>query len=76
MLNHEVTKSLVRERQQQLAHHGVMSRLARRARRSRRQDADETEHLYATIILPPPRHYERTVAAEGQVASTRHPAAA
>jgi hypothetical protein len=55
MLNHEVTRSLVRERQQELTHHAVAGRLARRARRARRQDAAEADQLLATIVLPPPR---------------------
>jgi hypothetical protein len=65
MLNYEVTASLVRERRHEMTHNATLGRLARRARRGRRQDVTEADQLYATIILPPP------VAAD-----VRHPAAA
>lgn len=65
MLNHEVTASLVRERQNEMTHNAILGRLARRARRGRRQDTVEADRLYATIVLPPPA-----------VADARHPAAA
>ena len=65
MLNHEVTATLVRERQNEMTHNAILGRLARRARRGRSQDAVEADQLYATIILPPPA-----------VADDRHPVAA
>jgi hypothetical protein len=66
MMNHEVTKSLVRERQHELTNSAVVGRLARRARRSRRHADQDAEQLLATIDLPPPK----------AVGATTHPVAA
>lgn len=53
MLNYEITKVLVHERQNELTHNAVVARLARRVRRSRRNaiQVDATDD-FSYIEIP------------------------
>lgn len=52
MLNYEATKTLVHERQHQLAHDALLARLARRARRARAHGVPTDQPVNFTIVLP------------------------
>ena len=53
MMNHEITKVLAREHQHHLIHSAVIARLARRVRRTRRQEGvTNGSEIATTTELP------------------------